>query len=67
MDAETVKLYKNYGIDLIGLYGRTEPRMPVPGIFLVGTDGKIRFSYVNPDYRIRLDADVLLAAMEAYK
>ncbi|MDJ0835700.1 MAG: peroxiredoxin-like family protein [Acidobacteriota bacterium] len=67
MDMETVKRYKNFGIDLIGLYGRKEPRMTVPAIFLIGTDGRIRFNYVNPDYRIRLDSDVLLAAMNAYK
>jgi hypothetical protein len=29
------------------------------------TDGKIRFEYVNPDYKSRLDPDVLLAMAKA--
>jgi hypothetical protein len=33
----------------------------------VGTDNRIRFQYVNPDYRIRLDPKVLMAAAEVYR
>lgn len=36
--------------------------MPVPAVFLVGTDGRVQFQYVNPDYRMRVPKDVLLAA-----
>jgi len=39
--------------------------LPVPAVFVVGTDGIIRFHYVHPDYTVRLDADVLLAAAKA--
>lgn len=35
----------------------------VPAVFLVDTDGAIRFQYVNPDYTIRIDAEVLMAAV----
>lgn len=62
---ETTKLYKGYGIDLVGLYGRTSPVMAVPGVFLFNEEGKIRFQYVNPDYRIRLAPEVLMAAVKA--
>jgi hypothetical protein len=34
-------------------------------VFIVGTDGKIRFAYVNPDFKVRLDGEVLLAAAKA--
>lgn len=40
-------------------------QLPVPAVFIVGKDGKIGFAYVNPDYKVRLDADVLLAAAQA--
>jgi len=36
--------------------------LPVPAPFVVGTDGVVKFEYVNPDYRTRIDPDVLLAA-----
>ena len=35
--------------------------LPVPAIFVVGTDGIIRFHHVHPDYRVRLDPALLLA------
>ena len=36
--------------------------LPVPAVFVVGTDGVVRYQYVNPDHHTRLDAEVLLAA-----
>jgi len=39
--------------------------LPVPSVFAIGTDGVIEYSYVNPDYKVRLPADDLLAAAEA--
>ncbi len=39
--------------------------LPVPAVFVVGADGVIRFQYVNPDYRVRLDPDVMMAAARA--
>lgn len=40
-------------------------KLPVPAVFLVGTDGKILFSFVHPDYSVRLDPDILIAAARA--
>lgn len=39
--------------------------LPVPAVFVVGTDGVIRFQYSHPDYTVRLDAASLLAAAKA--
>ena len=39
--------------------------LPVPSVFVLGTDGLIRFEYVNPEYQVRLDLEVLLAAAKA--
>lgn len=36
--------------------------LPVPAVFVVGMDGQIRFQHVDPNYRVRLDDAVLLAA-----
>lgn len=54
-----LKVTRQYGI----VFRFGEGRMlPVPAVFLVGKDGTIRFHYVHPNYRIRLDTDLLLAA-----
>ncbi len=66
VDADTVKSYKGYGIELNTPPGATGPQLPVPSVFLY-RGGQMTFQYVNPDHRIRLDADTLLAAARAAK
>ena len=39
--------------------------LPVPAVFVIGKDGIIQFSFVHPDYSVRLDMDVLIAAAKA--
>lgn len=38
--------------------------LPIPAIFLLDRDGRVVFSHVNPDYRLRADIDSLLAALD---
>ncbi len=35
--------------------------LPVPAVFAIDRDGIIAFTYANPDYKVRLPADELLA------
>ncbi len=35
--------------------------LPVPSVYAIDTSGTIVFAYVNPDYKVRLPADELLA------
>ena len=37
-------------------------RLPAPAPFLVGTDGLVHFRYANPNDRMRLDPELLIAA-----
>ncbi|MDJ0653727.1 MAG: peroxiredoxin-like family protein [Xanthomonadales bacterium] len=62
VDDATYQLYKDRIVDLEEASGYKHRNLPAPAAFIVGTDGVIRFSYVNPDYRVRLHPDVLLAA-----
>ncbi len=66
VDDDTVSMYKSkYDIDLEADSGQTHHLLPVPAAFLIGQDGVVRFAYVNPNYRERVDTSVLLAAAEA--
>lgn len=67
VDEKTLNKYKEYGIDLEDASGETHHILPVPAVFVIGTDGIIKFEYINPDYRVRLDPEVLLAAAKAVK
>jgi peroxiredoxin len=63
---ETVSRLKGYDIDIEEESGEKHHLLPVPAVFLLDTDGTILFEYVNPDYRVRIQADVLLAAARSY-
>jgi peroxiredoxin len=62
VNADDLKMFKEYGIDLEKASGEKHHILPVPAAYIVGTDGKIAFAYVNPDYKIRVPATVLLEA-----
>ena len=43
--------------------GKNEGLLPVPSVFVVDTSGKILFEYINPDFRTRLSAGLLIAVL----
>jgi len=66
LDDATVKKYRDsYGIDIEADSGETHHQLPVPAAFVIGRDGRIHFVYANPDYKVRVDTDVLYAAARA--
>jgi len=64
VDAVGLAQFASFGIDLEAASGETHHQLPVPSVF-VYRDGIMQFQHVNPDYKIRLDGDVLLAAVRA--
>lgn len=67
VDDETNKRYLSYNIDLEKASGEKHHVLPAPATYIIGADGIINFAYINPDYKVRLHPDVLLAAAIAYK
>ncbi len=57
----TIRRRHEKGQDIEGSSMIRKGVLPAPAVFAVDTDGMIRFSYVNPDYKTRLPADDLLA------
>ncbi len=66
IDDEMNKRYLSFNIDLEKASGENHHVLPAPATYIIGTDGIINFAYINPDYKIRLHPDVLLAAAKAY-
>lgn len=58
--------YYNGGLVLEEASGEAHHYLPVPGTFIIGTDGLVHFQYVNPNYKKRLDPELLLAAAQSY-
>jgi len=65
VDDTTTKKHKDYGIDLEKSSGQKHRLLPVPAVFVLDTKGIVQFSYVNPNYKVRLAPKVLLAAAQA--
>lgn len=41
--------------------------LPVPGVFVIGTDGKILFEYINPNYSTRISGEMLKGVLRTLK
>ena len=67
VDDQLHKKYLSYDIDLEKASGETHHVLPAPATYLIGTDGLINFAYINPDYKVRLHPDVLLAVAKVYR
>lgn len=65
VDSATYTKLSLFGINLENASGETHHWLPVPGVFILSKSGEIKFSHVNPNYKVRLDPDVLLAAAKA--
>jgi peroxiredoxin len=63
---EMNKRLLSFDIDLEKASGETHHVLPAPATYIIGSDGIINFAYINPDYKVRLHPDVLLAAAHAY-
>lgn len=62
MSDEGLNLTRRFGI--VFRAPERDP-LPVPAVYLVDGEGAITFHYVHPNYRVRLDPDLLLAAARA--
>ncbi len=66
LDDETVAKYKQWGIDLEKTSGFDHHYLPAPSTYLIGLQGIVQFQYTNPNYKIRLDPELLVAAAKSY-
>lgn len=67
VDEATIEKYKTYGINLEAASGKDHHILPHPAVFVVNTNGVIRFAHVNPDYKVRLEPGKILDAARANK
>ena len=65
VDETIITKYKKYDMDLESDSGQKHHLLPVPAVFVIGTDGVIQFSYVNPNYKVRIDPGLLVEAAKA--
>ncbi|WP_419149586.1 peroxiredoxin-like family protein [Pseudoalteromonas 'SMAR'] len=66
LEDKTADMYRNkLGVNFVDLDGNSRVALPVPAVFVIDQQGLIQFQYANPNYKVRLDEQVLLAAVKA--
>ncbi len=58
-------LYKGFGIDLDKANGENSQSLPLAATYLIDTDGKIQFDFIEADYKQRVNKDQLLASLKS--
>ena len=61
----TKQRYVKLKIDLAGAAKVDHGLLPVPAVYVLSTENVIQFEYINPNYKVRLDPDILRAAAKA--
>lgn len=61
------KYRKTQGATLATLEGTERVVLPVPAVFVVDTTGLIKFQYVNPNYKVRVEPQLLYYAAKIAK
>ncbi len=62
---DIIEIYKGFGNDLAKVNGEPSWTLPMPGRFVVASDGMIAYAEVNPDYTRRPEPEALIPALRA--
>lgn len=66
LDDKTATIYRNkLGVNFVTLDGKAKVALPVPAVFVVDKTGLVNFQYANPNYKVRLTENLLLAAVKS--
>lgn len=64
LDAKTIKLYRQYGIDVPESNDTKKWELPIPATYVIDTDHTIRFAFVEEDYTKRADYSKVIKVLE---
>ena len=66
LDDKTATIYRNkLGVNFVSLDGKEKVALPVPAVFVIDQKGLVHFQYANPNYKVRLTENLLLAAVKS--
>lgn len=60
LPADLAELYKNFGIDLITYNGTEKETLPLTATYIIGKDGKIKYSFIDLDYKKRMEPQQII-------
>jgi peroxiredoxin len=57
-------LYKGFGLDIPKFNGDDSWELPMPGTYVIDTDGTVKFAFANADYTKRAEPDEVISALK---
>ena len=64
LPAELVDVYKKHGLDIEAFNGKARNVLPVPGSFVIDTNGIVRAMQADTDYKKRMEPSTIIAALK---
>jgi len=58
-------VYEGWQIDIPGHNGNNSFELPIPATYILDTDGRIRYAYVDMDYTKRLEPDIIIEQLRS--
>ena len=66
LDDKTAAIYRNKrGVNFVDAQGKVNVALPVPAVFVIDKSGVVYFQYANPNYKVRLTEELLLAGVKS--
>jgi len=62
---DLVAVYKKHGLDIEAFNGKDRNVLPVPGSFVIDTDGIVRAMHADTDYKKRMEPSAIIEALKA--
>lgn len=59
--------YKGFGVDLVKDNGTEKPELPISATYIINQKGEITYAFLDPDYKKRLEADVIVEELKKIK
>jgi peroxiredoxin len=64
LDDELLKLYDKFGIDVAGANGDDSFELPVPATYLVNSDRRISYAFLDVDHTVRMEPADIVAQLK---
>ncbi len=64
LPADLVEVYKKHGLDIEAFNGKDRNVLPVPGSFVIDTNGVVRAMQADTDYKKRMEPSAIIDALK---
>lgn len=59
--------YAEAGLNLAAIFGNSGRILPITATYVIDGNGKVRYAFADPDFRVRADPAVVIAVVEALR